>query len=106
MTNVTIVTGGSRGISAATAKLLAQHGHAVCVNYANNAAAADAVVAGIKGQGGRAIAVQADMANEAEIVAMFERVDKELGTLTGLVNNAGINGHRARVDELTTDDIR
>lgn len=106
MTEITIVTGGSRGIGAATAKLLAGHGHAVCVNYVNDKKAADAVVDDITKAGGRAIAVKADTANEAEVLAMFERVDKELGTLTGLVNNAGINGNRKRVDELTADEIR
>ena len=106
MSNVTIVTGGSRGIGAATAKLLGRAGHAVCVNYVSDADAANAVVAEIKGAGGRAIAVQADTADEAAVVQMFETVDKELGPLTGLVNNAGINGRRSRVDELSADEIR
>lgn len=106
MTNVTIVTGGSRGIGAATSKLLASEGHAVCVNYVANADAANAVVAEITAAGGKAIAVKADMANEAEIVAMFETTEKQLGPITGLVNNAGINGNRKRVEELTPDEIQ
>lgn len=106
MSKVTIVTGGSRGIGAATAKLLAIHGHAVCVNYVSNAAAASAVVGEIEASGGRAIAVQADTAVEADVLRMFETVDKELGTLTGLVNNAGTNGRRTRVDDLQPDEIR
>ncbi len=106
MTKVTIVTGGSRGIGAATAKLLAIHGHAVCVNYVSNADAASAVVGEIEASGGRAIAVQADTAVEADVLRMFETVDKELGTLTGLVNNAGTNGRRTRVDDLQPDEIR
>ncbi|WNJ99415.1 SDR family oxidoreductase [Thalassospiraceae bacterium LMO-JJ14] len=105
MSGVTIVTGGSRGIGAATAKLVASHGDAVCVNYVNDKQAADTVVAGITAAGGKAIAVKADTANEAEVVAMFEQVDKELGPVTGLVNNAGINGNRKRVEELTPGEI-
>ncbi|MGJ3258436.1 MAG: SDR family oxidoreductase [Rhodospirillales bacterium] len=106
MTGVTIVTGGSRGIGAATAKLVASHGHAVCVNYVNDKEAADRVVADIAAAGGKAIAVRADTANEAEVVAMFETMDRELGPVTGLVNNAGINGERKRVEELTPDEIK
>lgn len=105
MSKVTIVTGGSRGIGAATAKLLASHGHAVCVNYVSNADAASKVVGEIEAAGGRALAVQADTAVEADVMRMFEAVDKELGTLTGLVNNAGINGRRTRVDDLRPDEI-
>ncbi len=106
MTNVTIVTGGSRGIGAATAKLVASHGHAVCVNYVNGKDAAERVVSDILAAGGKAIAVKADTANEAEIMAMFDKVESELGPITGLVNNAGINGGRRRVEELTADEIR
>ena len=106
MSNVTIVTGASRGIGAATAKLLASEGHAVGVNYVSNKNAADAVVAEITAAGGRAIAVQADTADEAAVVAMFETVETQLGPITGLVNNAGINGRRSRVDELGADEIR
>ncbi|MBO6521181.1 MAG: SDR family oxidoreductase [Rhodospirillales bacterium] len=105
MTGVTIVTGGSRGIGAATAKLVAGHGHAVCVNYVNDKEAADKVVADITDAGGKAIAVKADTSNEAEVVAMFEQVDRDLGPVTGLVNNAGINGNRKRVEELTPEEI-
>ena len=106
MSKITIVTGGSRGIGAATAKLLASHGHAVCVNYVSNADAASKVVSQIEAAGGRALAVQADTSVEADVMRMFETVDKELGTLTGLVNNAGTNGRRARVDDLQPDEIR
>lgn len=90
MKKVLIVTGGSRGIGAATAKLAATQGYAVCVNYLHNQQAADAVVADIQASGGIAIAMQADLAVEAQIEALFERVDQELGPLTALVNNAGI----------------
>lgn len=106
MTHVTIVTGGSRGIGAATAKLLGREGHTVCVNYVSDADAANAVVAEIEAAGGRAIAVQADTSDDTAVVRMFETVDSELGQLTGLVNNAGINGRRSRVDDLGADEIR
>ncbi|MBU1621218.1 MAG: SDR family oxidoreductase [Gammaproteobacteria bacterium] len=90
MKKVLIVTGGSRGIGAATAKLAAAQGYAVCVNYLTNQQAADAVVADIQASNGTAIAMQADLSVEAEIVALFQRVDQELGPVNALVNNAGI----------------
>lgn len=90
MSKILIVTGGSRGIGAATAKLAAAQGYKVCVNYLTNQQAADAVVAGIQASGGFAIAMQADLSVESQIVALFERVDQELGPLTALMNNAGI----------------
>lgn len=90
MKKVLIVTGGSRGIGAATAKLAAAQGYQVCVNYLTNQQAADAVVADIRSVGGTAVAMQADLAVEAEIVELFQRVDLELGPVTALVNNAGI----------------
>ena len=100
--HVTLVTGASRGIGAATALLLARQGHAVAVNYARDAAAADALVNRIAAAGGRALAVQADVAREAEVLRLFETVDRELGRLTGLVNNAGVVDAAARLDEMTT----
>jgi NAD(P)-dependent dehydrogenase (short-subunit alcohol dehydrogenase family) len=87
---VLLITGASRGIGAATAVLAAQHGWSIAVNYAHNRAAADAVVARIHGAGGRAMAVQADVGDEAQIMRMFNTVDAELGRLSGLVNNAGV----------------
>ncbi len=90
MKKVLVVTGGSRGIGAATAKLAATQGYLVCVNYVTNQQAADSVVAEIRASGGTALAMQADLSVEAEIVALFERVDQELGPVTALVNNAGI----------------
>lgn len=102
---VTIVTGGSRGIGAATAELCGKHGHSVCVVYRERSDKADAVVAQIEKAGGRAISVQADTAVEADIVRLFDTVDSDLGTVTGLVNNAGIHGPRGRVDELEMSDI-
>jgi NAD(P)-dependent dehydrogenase (short-subunit alcohol dehydrogenase family) len=87
---VVLVTGGSRGIGAATAVLAAQRGYAVCINYVHNRAAADAVAHTIRQAGGRALAVAADVAVEADVVRLFETIDRELGSLTALVNNAGV----------------
>lgn len=97
---VMIVTGGSRGIGAEIAALGAADGYAVCLSYVKNKAAADAVVAAIREAGGTAIAVAADMAVEADILRLFATVDKELGTLTALVNNAGILETQMRVDQM------
>lgn len=97
---IVIITGGSRGIGAATALLAASRGYAVCVNYRSNAAAAQAVVSSIEGFGGRAIAVQADVAIEADVVRMFETCDAQLGRLTALVNNAGILETQMRVEAM------
>lgn len=105
MNRVTIVTGASRGIGAAAARLCARDGHAVGVNYVGNADKAAAVVAAIADAGGRAIAVQADTGVEADVARMFETVAAELGPVTGLVNNAGVHGPRGRLDGLTDADI-
>ncbi len=98
---VLLVTGGSRGIGAATALLAAQRGWAVAVNYAANSLAADEVVRSIRAGGGQAITVQADVADEAQVLRMFDKVDAKLGRLTGLVNNAGVVDVTARVDEMS-----
>jgi len=95
-----VITGASRGIGAATARLAAARGYAVCVNYLKNRAAADGVVAEIESNGGQAIAVAADVAAESEVVRLFEAVDRQLGTLTALVNNAGMLETQMRVDEM------
>jgi len=96
---VLLITGGSRGIGAATALLAAQRGYAVAVNYTANSLAADEVVRQIRASGGNAITVQADVADEAQVLAMFEKVDAKLGRLTALVNNAGVVDAAQRVDE-------
>ena len=101
MDQVLLITGGSRGIGAATALLAAQRGYAVAVNYANNSLAADDVVRTIRAGGGRAIAVQADVGDESQVLAMFEKIDAKLGRLTALVNNAGVVDMQARVDAMS-----
>jgi NAD(P)-dependent dehydrogenase (short-subunit alcohol dehydrogenase family) len=94
-----IVTGASRGIGAAIAKRLASDGYGVVVNYAADAGGADAVVSEITGKGGRAVAVQADVASEADVEALFDQAAEQMGPVTVLVNNAGGLGEQARVDE-------
>jgi len=97
---VVLITGASRGIGAATARLAAARGYAVCVNYRANADAANRVVADIEQAGGRAVAVQADVAVEADVVRMFEACDTHLGRLSALVNNAGILETQMRVEAM------
>lgn len=101
-----IVTGGSRGIGAATVRLAARKGYAVCVNYQSDAAAAGALADEIKAAGGRAIAVQADCSVEADVERLFSTVDRDLGRLSALVNNAGISGRASRFDEAPADVMR
>ena len=101
MERILLVTGGSRGIGAATALLAAQRGYAVAVNYQNNADAAEAVVRQIHEAGGRALAVQADVADEAQVLRMFAQVDEALGRLDALVNNAGVVDRAQRVEDMS-----
>ncbi|MBL0086955.1 MAG: SDR family oxidoreductase [Ideonella sp.] len=95
-----LVTGASRGIGAATALLAAQRGWNVAVNYTSNAAAAEDVAAQVRALGRLAITAQADVADETAVRAMFARIDAEMPPLGGLVNNAGIVGMKARLDEM------
>ncbi|CAN7182863.1 SDR family oxidoreductase [Acidovorax sp. LjRoot129] len=97
---IALITGGSRGIGAATARLAARQGWAVAVNYAHDKDAAHAVVASITAAGGTAMAVQADVADEAQVLAMFAAVDAQLGRLSALVNNAGVVDVPARVEAM------
>ncbi|HEX5628184.1 MAG TPA: SDR family oxidoreductase [Usitatibacteraceae bacterium] len=106
MDRVAIITGAGRGIGAATALLAASRGYAVCVNYMKNEAAARAVVDAIAAAGGRAIAMQGDVSQEADVVKLFEAVDWELGTVTALVNNAGILERQMRVEAMDAARIR
>jgi NAD(P)-dependent dehydrogenase (short-subunit alcohol dehydrogenase family) len=103
---VLLVTGGSRGIGAATALLAAGKGYAVAVNYTAHPSAAEEVVRRIRAAGGRAIAVQADVAQEKQVLALFEQVDRELGRLTALVNNAGVVDVLARLDEMSVARLK
>ena len=98
---VILATGGGRGIGAATARLAAQRGYAVAINYLSHADAADRVVQEIRSAGGTAIAVAADVSREVEVRRLFETIDRDLGRITVLVNNAGIVDRRMRVDAMT-----
>ncbi|RTF52832.1 SDR family oxidoreductase [Serratia marcescens] len=105
MTKVALVTGASRGIGRAAALLLARQGYAVGVNYLRDESAARQVVAEIEAQGGKALALQADVADEAQVMAMFAALDARLGTLSALVNNAGILFRQANIEQLTAERI-
>jgi NAD(P)-dependent dehydrogenase (short-subunit alcohol dehydrogenase family) len=100
MNKVLVVTGGSRGIGAATALLAAQRGYTVCVNYRQNRAAAERVVAAIEATGARSVAVAGDVAVEADVVQLFETCDAALGSPVALVNNAGILETQMRVETM------
>jgi NAD(P)-dependent dehydrogenase (short-subunit alcohol dehydrogenase family) len=102
---VMLVTGAGRGIGAAVAMLAAQRGYAVCVNYHQQREPAEAVVQAIRGQGGEAIAVQADVAQEDQVQALFARVDKTFGRVDALVNNAGVLDVQTRVEQMSAARI-
>lgn len=106
MKPIVLITGGSRGIGAATARLAAQQGYAVAINYSSNSQAALALVESIQAVGGKALAVQADVADEAQVLAMFKTIDNTLGPLTALVNNAGVVDMASRVDEMRVERIK
>jgi NAD(P)-dependent dehydrogenase (short-subunit alcohol dehydrogenase family) len=100
MMHTTLITGGARGIGAATARLLARQGHRLGIGYLRHETEAQALVDAIRAEGGDAIALQADIADEAQVLALFERLDRELGPLTGLVNNAAILLPQGRIETL------
>ena len=106
MKKVVLITGASRGIGAAAALLAASEGYAVAVNYSANSLAADEVVRLIRASGGTAITVQADVAVEADVLAMFKKVDAKLGRLTALVNNAGVVDMPSRVDAMSLERLQ
>ena len=106
MKPIALITGGSRGIGAATALLAAQKGFAVAVNYTANSLAADEMVRQIRAEGGTAITVQGDVGIEADILAMFAKVDAKLGPITSLVNNAGVVDVASRVDAMSAARLK
>lgn len=101
-----LVTGGARGIGAATCRLAAEQGYAVCVNYVRNRDAAAALVQEISSRGGKAIAVGANVADEAEVLRLFDTVDRELGRLDALVNNAGVLAKASRLEAMDLDRLK
>jgi NAD(P)-dependent dehydrogenase (short-subunit alcohol dehydrogenase family) len=103
MSGVMLITGGGRGIGAATARLAAERGYAVCVNYRADATSAQKLVDEI---GKQAIAVQADVASEADVLRLFKTMDEKLGRLTVLVNNAGIVDRSSRVEAMSAERIQ
>jgi NAD(P)-dependent dehydrogenase (short-subunit alcohol dehydrogenase family) len=102
---VLLVTGASRGIGAATARLAAARGYAVAVNYRSNRDAAETVVREIERLGRRAVATQADVSREVDVHRMFDEIDRSLGRITGLVNNAGVLEHQMRLDSMTAERL-
>lgn len=106
MNGIAIVTGGSRGIGAATARMLASRGYDVAISYRSDEAAATAVVRDIEAEGRHGLAVRANSASEVETEHLFQTVDSRLGTVTALVNNVGLTGRVARLDEVPSETIR
>ena len=105
MSKIMLVTGGGRGIGAAVARLAARRGYAVGVNYRSDADAANAVVADIVRGGGRAVALQADVSQEDQVLRMYGELDRQLGRIDALVNNAGILERQMRVDEMSAERL-
>jgi NAD(P)-dependent dehydrogenase (short-subunit alcohol dehydrogenase family) len=103
---VLLITGGGRGIGAATARLAASRGYAVCVNYRRDRDAAEAVVQEIRGHDGRAIAVRGDVSVEKDVLELFRECDRSLGTLTALVNNAGIVAPQSRLETMDAERLQ
>lgn len=105
MTKVVLVTGGSRGIGAAVCRQSARAGYRVAVNYASNVEAAEKLVDDLRASGGEAMAIKGDVGSEADILAMFEAVDRSYGQLDVLVNNAGVVDIKQRVDEMSLERL-
>ncbi|MDR2334020.1 MAG: SDR family oxidoreductase [Burkholderiaceae bacterium] len=106
MDKIALITGGSRGIGAATALLAASQGWAVAINYVRHAHAAEDIARQIRDAGGKAITIQGDVSVEADVITMFDTLDHELGPLTALVNNAGVVDHASRVDQMLGERLR
>lgn len=106
MKKIILITGSSRGIGAATAFCAAEQGYSVCVNYRTNRTAAESVVQTIRERGGSAIAVEADVSVEADVIRMFLTMDKELGRVTALVNNTGILERQMRVEDMDVERLQ
>ncbi|HZF63500.1 MAG TPA: glucose 1-dehydrogenase [Chitinophagaceae bacterium] len=105
MKKILLITGGSRGIGAATALKASRNGYKVCINYVNNELAATKIVELIKTEGGVATAIRGDVSSEADVIRMFEHVDRVYGKVDALVNNAGILNRRAMVTDMSADAI-
>ena len=105
MRKVALVTGGSRGIGAATSMLLARNGFDVCINYKNNSAKAEQLLTQLRIYNSNSIAIQADISDEEQVVALFNQIDIQLGTIGVLVNNAGILKKQAPITELSAERI-
>lgn len=106
MSPILLITGGSAGIGAATARLAARKGYSVAVNFCTNQEAADAIVRAIQAAGGRANAIQADVGKESDVVRLFATVDQELGPVTALVNNAATLETQSRLDSMNADRLQ
>jgi len=106
MKQVILVTGSSRGIGAATALLASRRGYAVCINYLGNAQAAEQLRAQIAGEGGTAIAVQADVGVEADVLRLFATIDEQLGPVTALVNNVGVLEQQGKLVDMSAERLQ
>jgi NAD(P)-dependent dehydrogenase (short-subunit alcohol dehydrogenase family) len=106
MKQVILVTGSSRGIGAATAVLASRRGYAVCINYLGNAQAAEQLRAQIAGEGGTAIAVQADVGVEADVLRLFATIDEQLGPVTALVNNVGVLEQQGKLVDMSAERLQ
>ena len=105
MKNILLITGASRGIGAATARLAAQRGYAVCISYVRNREAAESVTGDILRAGGEAVAVKADVSSESDVVRLFDTASKTLGPIDALVNNAGMVGKQDRVENMDAERL-
>jgi len=105
MRKTLLITGASRGIGAATALLTGKRGYNICVNYLSNSEAASQIVNQIKTDGGHAVAYQADVSKEAEVLSLFQKIDRDFGPINALVNNAGILETQSRVDQMDLERL-